>query len=385
MKKRKFVLMLIMISIFMLCSCGPKNDAPDSELPDSGNSAGFGDTVPPDSSLPADSAELSGEDDSLPPKEGMVHSRLTNEWVDISVADTRPIAVMTPNEHNAQPQYGISKASVIYEANVEGRMTRLLAIYEDWTDFEKIGNIRSLRTYYAYWAFEWDAFIIHIGHPYYVDELIAAPDTQTINESNYPDSTAFYRDESRVPPHNAFATGEKILDAVNRKGYSTDYRGLADSSHFRFTGASKQNTLEQYGEDAKSAVYIDMSGCYPVTRCYFDYNPEDGLYYRSQFLSGGADGPHIDGLTGEQLTFKNILVQNTKAWDLGDGYLAYQCVDNTEDGWYFTNGRGIHVTWEKSSDYGSTRYYDDSGNEILLNTGKTMICIVQSGDNFTFR
>lgn len=384
MKRPKFVLILI-ISLFMLCSCGPQGDTPDAEPSNLSQPVGSENILQPDNSQPADSEGLYTDEDSVPPQAGMVHSRLTNEWVDERVANTRPIAVMTPNEHNAQPQYGISKASVIYEANVEGRMTRLLAIYEDWQGFEKIGNIRSLRTYYAYWAFEWDAFIVHIGHPYYVDDLIAAADTQTINESNYPDSTAFYRDETRSSPHNAFATGEKILNAVNRKGYSLEYRGIADSSHFSFAGASNQNTLEQYGDDAKSAVYIDMSGCYPVTRCYFDYNPEDGLYYRSQYLSGGTDGPHIDGLTGEQLTFKNILVQNIKSRDLGDGYLAFECVDNTEDGWYFTNGKGIHVTWEKKSDYGSTRYYDDYGNEILLNTGKTMICIVQSGDNFTFR
>ena len=384
MKKQKFSLILIIISMFMICACGPAGDTPESELPPP-DSSGPKYTMPPDDSQPGDSSGPSAAEDELPPAEGMTHSRLTNEWVDESIADTRPIAVMTPNEHNAQPHYSLSQASSLYEANVEGRMTRLLAIYEDWEDLEKIGNVRSLRTYFAYWAFEWDAFIIHTGHPYYVDELIAAPDTQTINESNYPDSEAFYRDETRSRPHNAYATGSKILDTVSRKGYPLEYRGLADNRHFRFASASGQNTLEQYGTDAHSAVYIDMSGCYPLTRCYFDYNAADGLYYRSQYLSGGTDGPHVDALTGEQLTFKNILVQNVKAWDLGDGYLAYQCSDNTEDGWYFTNGKGIHVTWEKNSDYGATKFYDDLGNEIILNTGKTMICIVQSGDNFTFR
>lgn len=208
MKKLKIVLILI-ISVFMLCSCGPDSDAPDSKPSNSGNPVDSGNTIQSDSTLSADSSGFSSGEDVLPPQEGMVHSRLTNEWVDESVANTRPIAVMTPNEHNAQPQYGISKASVIYEANVEGRMTRLLAIYEDWGDFEKIGNIRSLRTYYAYWAFEWDAFILHIGHPYYVDELIAAPDTQTINESNYPDSVAYYRDDTRVPLTTPSPPGRK--------------------------------------------------------------------------------------------------------------------------------------------------------------------------------
>ena len=75
----------------------------------------------------------------------------------------------------------------------------------------------------------------------------------------------------------------------------------------------------------------------------------------------------------QQLAFKNILIQNTY-YEVRDlkGYLAFQCIDNTRDGWYFTNGRGIHVNWEKSSDYGATRYYDDAGNEIQLNTGKTI-------------
>lgn len=384
MKKQKFTLILIIISMFMICACGPAGNTPEQES-STPNSSGPKYTMPPDNSQSEDSSGPSTDEEELPPAEGMVHSRLTNEWIDETKANTRPIAVMTPNEHNAQPHYSLSQASILYEANVEGRMTRLLAIYEDWENLEKIGNVRSLRTYFAYWAFEWDAFIIHTGHPYYVDELIAAPDTQTINESNYPDSAAFYRDETRSRPHNAYATGAMILDAVNRKGYPLEYRGLADNRHFRFASASAQNTLEQYGEDAQSAVYIDMSGCYPLTRCYFDYNAADGLYYRSQYLSGGTDGPHIDAQTGEQLTFKNILVQNVKAWDLGDGYLAYQCTDNTEDGWYFTNGKGIHVTWEKDSDYGATKFYDDFGNEIIFNTGKTMICIVQSGDNFTFR
>lgn len=42
------------------------------------------------------------------------------------------------------------------------------------------------------------------------------------------------------------------------------------------------------------------------------------------------------------------------------------------------------MNWEKTSDYGATRYYDDNGDEIVLNAGKTMICIVEDGDSFTF-
>lgn len=380
MKKLKLLAVLLTVSLF-LCSCGRDDlKSPiileNEPLPTNSEDLSDGqDTLPADTVI---------EDDTLPPHEGMVRSRLTNEWVDEDVAGTRPIAVMTPNEMAAIPHYNLSNASIIYEANVEYRITRMLAVYEDWKDLEKIGNIRSLRPYYAYWAFEWDAFIVHYGGPFFINDLLAQSTTQNINGIDGDDS-AFFRSTDRKPPHNAYISGESLESTINRKEYPLSYRGLADENHYQFTPKAFPNTLQQYGADAKDAAYIDMSGCYPLTRSYFEYNEEDGLYYRFQHLSGGTDGPHMDEATGEQLKFKNILVQNTKHEELEEGYLAFQCHDTTRDGWFFTNGKGIHVTWEKTTDYGATRYYDDNGNEITLNTGKTMVCIVEDGDSFTFR
>ena len=385
MMKNTRVLLAAAAVMFALCGCGEDLDSPiiseESESSSSAEESQPSATVLPESLPP----NIVTEDDSSPPHEGMVRSRLTNEWVDAEVAATRPIAVMIPNESAAIPQYGLSQASVIYEANVEGRMSRMMAIFEDWQDMEKIGNIRSLRTYFAYWAFEWDAFIVHYGGPYFINDLIAEPSTQHIDGNAGSDSIAFYRDPSRSMPHNGYATGSGLAKVIQQKGYSFTDRGLTDSYHYNFTTKASPNALTQYGLDAKNAVYIDMSGCYPLTRCYFEYNENDGLYYRSQHLSSSTDGPHIDGANNEQLAFKNVLVQYVKYEELAGGYLVFQCHDTTRDGWYFTNGKGIHVNWEKTSDYGATRFYDDYGNEILMNTGKTMICVVEEGDSFTFR
>ncbi len=323
-------------------------------------------------------------DDTVPPEEGMVRSKLTNEWVDAEVANTRPIAVMTPNEKNAVPHYNLSQASIIYEAPVEGNMTRMMALYEGWNKLDKIGNIRSMRTYYIYWSFEWDAIQVHFGGPYYINDLIAQSTTQNVNGNSGTYSKAFFRSTDRNAPHNAYANGADLYETVQDVGYSLSYRGLADEDHFQFTNKNEPNTLEQYSTGARNATHIDMSACYPVTRCYFDYNEEDGLYYRSQHLSGAEDGPHIDAVTGEQLAFKNIIIQNTYTEDLGDGYLVMKCHDTTRTGWYFTEGKGIRITWKKTSDYGATRYYDMNGDEIVLNTGKTMICIVEDGDTFSY-
>ena len=107
-------------------------------------------------------------DEDVPPEDGMVRSRITNEWVTEEVNNTRPITVMIPNTKTAA-QYGLSNADVLYECNVEGSITRLMALFQDWSDYDRIGNVRSCRDYYVYWSFEWDSFYIHFGGPFYID------------------------------------------------------------------------------------------------------------------------------------------------------------------------------------------------------------------------
>lgn len=324
--------------------------------------------------------EEDSSDADATPLTGVKRSRLTNEFVSEDVANTRPVALMIPNSGTAS-FYGLSKADILYECNVEGSMTRLMAIFGDWKNSEKLGNIRSARDYFVYWAFEWDAIFMHYGGPFYIDDVLSRDDTQSINCLNY--ETATFRDEAKNSTDNAFTSGEKIQEAMEHFGYSEKYRsGYADEAHFIFASDDAPNTLEQYS-DAIDAEKIDMSLCYPVTNCYFVYNPESGVYERFQKPSDLEDGPHIDEENNKQLSFKNVIVQNTYH-EVRDqkGYLAFQVHDNTRDGWYFTNGKGVHVTWDKVTDYGATRYFDDDGNEIQLNTGKTMILIVEAGDSF---
>ena len=51
--------------------------------------------------------------------DGKMQSYLTGEWKDETIARRRSMAVMIPNNKPAMPQYGISRASIIYEAPVE--------------------------------------------------------------------------------------------------------------------------------------------------------------------------------------------------------------------------------------------------------------------------
>ena len=120
--------------------------------------------------LVPEAIEPTPAEDALP--EGMVKSYLTGEPVAEVQGRRRPVAVMLSNIISACPQSGISRAGVIYEAPVEGGITRLMGLFENYDDLEKIGSVRSCREYYVYLAAGFDALYYHYGQAAYAIPLL---------------------------------------------------------------------------------------------------------------------------------------------------------------------------------------------------------------------
>ena len=303
----------------------------------------------------------------------------TGEPVDAFQAQFRPIAVMMPTDRAAQPSYGISHAKVLYEMMEEGSISRQLAIIDDWQSLERIGNIRSCREYYIHVATEWDPILIHYGGVVYMKNRITQPDIDNLSgTSEYgiggkaPGSGYFYRSTDRKVPHNAYISAEGITAAANKLGYSLIVRPqYYQPAHFTFSPVV--NTLELY-PTALSANTVNLSKIFPYTKSAFVFNPMTGLYDKS--IHGAAQ---VDGENGIQLSFSNVIIQFTN-WEKKDskGYLAFSML-GTGEGYYCTQGRAIHITWVKTDDHMPTKYYDDFGQEVLFNTGKTYIAIAQNG------
>lgn len=382
MKRLQALVLVSLASTFLLFGCGKQEEADEPAV------AQVIEKQPEleETEDNAEPVEEAVKDDEAPPAEGMVRSTLTNEWIDGDLEKARPISIMVPNDSAALPHYNLSKADILYECPVEGNITRSMAVIKDWENLDRIGNVRSCRDYFVYWAFEWDSIYLHFGGPYYINEIIERKDTDHITGCAYGDKRTnglyegtFYRSTDKKAPQNAYASAEGINKGIDKLGISKTYRdGYYEADHFKFASSKEPNTLEKYG-DALTAKEIDMSSAYPITKTSFTYNEGDGLYYRSMYGK-----PDVDAANNEQqLAFKNVLIQFTYH-EVRDakGYLIFQVHDTTRDGYFFTNGKGIHVTWKKSTDYGPTKFYDDDGNEIEVNTGKTMICIVEDGDSF---
>ena len=120
-----------------------------------------------------------------------------------------------------------------------------------------------------------------------------------------------------------------------------------------------------------------MAGSYPVTQSALYYNEDDHLYYKTLY---GND--QCDGATGEQMAFTNIFIQRCDWTHVTEdsAYLWFRIEEPREgidDGFYITNGKMIHVTWDKKDDYEPTLFYDDNGEEVTVNQGRTMIFIIR--------
>jgi len=375
MKKLQIVLLATLTATFMFAGCGSKT----AEEPVATETVvEEPEVTEPEVTEPVVEETETETEEVLP--EGKLRSALTNEIEDEAIANSRPIAIMLPTDKAAQPQYGIGEAGILYECMEEGNMSRQMAIIENWQNIKQLGNVRSCRDYYVYWALEWDSILVHFGGPYYLADIVTRSDVDNITgcavntTSESPGAGAFYRTTDKVAPHNAYTTGEKLLEACNTLEYSLEHRDqYYEPNHFTFAKEDAPNTLES-ASGVLEATSIDLSPAFPYTKSALEYNATEGVYYKT--LYGSAQK---DGTTGEQLKFENVIVQFTYSESRdAKGYLAFGCTDDQYDGYFFTNGKAIHINWKKTSDYGATKYYDDNGTEITLNTGKTYIAIVQS-------
>ncbi len=320
--------------------------------------------------------------------EGTVTSILTGKQVDEEIGTVRPIAVMFNNIEAAIPQYGISHADVKVEAEVEGKITRIMGIMEDYKDCGRIGSVRSARNYYYYFAREFNAIYCHFGEAAYALPLLYLNSTIELSGlSDYGD-TVYYRSDDRVSPHNVFTDYDHIQAGIEKTGIDTNLPDGYDH-HFLFAADGEETTPE--GEDA----LVVMPG-YGYNHARFDYNAEDGLYYRSQYYDA-----QIDGDTGEQLTTKNIILQYCDSSPFDENGYLWTDVVSGGTGKFITNGKAIDITWEKevpengsefivniespyltvpvyTGDFYTTHYYDTNGNEITLNQGQTWICLVRN-------
>jgi len=301
-------------------------------------------------------------------REGMYRSEITNEWIDESLKNQRPIAVMVDNEQAALPHYGLTEADVVYEmmnSTLNGRITRFMAIVKDWGKIQQFGSIRSTRSTNIMLAAEWNAVLCHDGGPFYVNEWLARK-----YSANF--SGGFTRvDNGKKREFTEYICAGDLDKKFASSKYSTEYNEYYKGPHYQFSDT--EIDLSSVG-DAISCTEIELP--FPHNSSRLQYNESTGTYDYYEYGKAHTDPQHGNA----QLTFKNLLIQDTTFSQLDEnGYMIYNAIDSKRDAYYITNGKAIEVTWIKSSESDPTIYLNkQTGEQIELNTGKTYVALVPS-------
>ncbi len=371
MKMNKRVLSMLMTTTMLatVTACGSDTNADVAGTTETTVAAEETTAASTDDATVAEKAEEVAESYEIP--EGMYLSELTGEPISEEIQDQRPIAVMVDNESLALPHYGIAEADVVYEmmnSTKNDRITRLMCIIKDWGNIEQMGSIRSTRPTNILLMSEWNAVLCHDGGPYYNDQYFVR---------DWADH--FSGTFSRVSNGKSREYTEYILSGdleanFEDSGYSVNYNEYAneDTSHFTFTDYGTTVDLSDNGyQYCADATFIDIKP-FSHNGSQLVYNEETQTY---DYYEYGEI--HEDAEDGEVLTFDNVILQKCSFAQLDEnGYLIYNCIDTNQPGLYATKGKITDIVWTKTTETEITRYYDENGNEITMNTGKTYIALI---------
>ena len=294
--------------------------------------------------------------------------------VDVN-SKSRPYAVMINNIGAARPyQSGLQDAYIMYEFIVEGGITRYLALFKD-ANVNRIGTIRSSRHYYLVYVLENDAIYVHWGGSEFAYADISSLGIDNIDGMIY-GGNYLWKDTS-LPvstEHTAYSGTDKINEAVDNLGYrkETD-KGLL----LKYSPTSLDLAKD---ETAKDATSIDIVYSNAIED-HYDYDEYLRVYKRS--VNGE---PHVDYMTGEQYTFKNIITYQVPNETIAGDYKGRQNLYNTGsgEGYYISEGKAIEITWEKPSRGAKTVYkVKSTGEELVVNDGNTFIQVQPVGETLT--
>lgn len=294
------------------------------------------------------------------PEPEPIISKLTGMEVTAKQAARPVTAVTIENSPDARPQSGLADAGVVFESNVEGSITRFLALYQE--DMPKqIGPIRSVRRNHIDWILSFDAAVAHVGGSPFALARVRNEGVKDLDQFQNPE--AYRRVNTRFAPHNMYSTRKDLLNVHKKRGYNTS----------KFKGFVRQVPKPA---DKPNATQIDVQISSPLYNVRFEYDKKTNTYKR---FMGGV--PHVDEQTNKQIT-SDVVVVLVADYRRDGIYSVYQST-GSNTAFIYQDGTVIKGKWEKPNKKTNYRFGDKNGLPIGLNPGKTWITLAKNASDVT--
>ena len=357
----KRTLAAILLVCLVLAACGSNQEAPAS------TGATVATTTPIETTV-----------ETTPPEttESVVLYRhpLTGEPLD-APGTTRPVAVVIGNSKGALPQYGISKADIIYEIETEGGINRCLAIFTDLEKVGTVGPVRSARTYFNHLSTSYDAPLLHCGGSPNAKKGMY-DQTHKLSKWNHIDQVSngkyFFRDKDRRAQgykyeHTLFTTGEMMATGLAAKKFDMIVENGVDY------GLQFADTPEFSGNPAKR-ILVEFRGSRSTE---MKYDEASGLYFATQWFKK-TEKTHIDAESGEQMSYRNVIVLLADQWLAKEGKVtrSYYQLTGKGEGYFACDGKIIPIKWSHNKVTDQFNYTLEDGTPLILGVGRSYIGII---------
>ncbi len=368
--KRVFALCLA-ACLLVLCGCAPQEtpDTVPSTQQTQPSQSQTPQTKPSESQAPTSEA-------TQPTQPMLYRNPLTGEPMAEEVT-ARPYAVVLNNTQADLPHYGISNADIVYETLIEGE-TRCLGIFYNLNGqtAATLGTVRSARYYFIQIAQSYDAIYVHNGGSndpeiggYDYFKKTGWPHMDTITSPG--GQTHFYN-----PDGGSDLTGRVVIRPDSVLALAKKLKLKMDREEPLDMGWQFDDDKLIIGDTANHVkVWFNMSGT-PNAKWHkstsFAYNPADKLYYASQYGS-----ELVEGNTGEQVTFRNLLVLRTRIANKKDSSLLYVDTVGSGTGYFICNGQSVEINWSRASVTDPFVYtLAANGDPITFGVGNTYVAFV---------
>lgn len=366
----KRTLAVLLCLCLFLSACGKQ---PETTDPSTTPSTASPTTLPTAEPTTEATAEPTTEPATEPTTEPILNYRhpITGEPM-AEPLTVRPVAISTNNYKDAQPVLGISHADIIYEHITEGLggETRMLAVYTDLNFDDKLGTVRSARTYSVSLAANLNAIFVHCGGSNVGMDKISSmkyPSFDEFYNGNY-----FYRDSGRksagyASEHTLVTEGNKLLSGLNTKSWDLTipedaFYGFEFSDEADLNGSDAMNiTIQYYNNDGKLTV--------------MNYDKTDGMYYGTQRWYK-KQAAVADGNTNDLVPFKNVLILKTKVTHDADGVHVYMNLTGSGDGFLARDGEYVAIKWHRASENDPFTYTLADGTPVTFGVGKTFVSVL---------
>lgn len=310
----------------------------------------------------ADDATVETESD-IPLIEGAHESLIDGLQI---TEEEHMISVIIENHGDSRRQMaGLSEASLVFETEAEGGITRFLAFYP-YQNTEKVGPVRSARPYFVRWSEMFDSAFTHAGASdmgysaiYNSGRVFDLDGLALEGGLKY-----FTRDYLYYAPHNLFTNLEELRELMEDRNWD---KPIEDS--FLTFGASTNNEIDDEEVELGDSIHI----YYPFPQYFvrYDYNPEKNNYKRYQ-----AGEEHIDHGNEEQIAVSNVVVLITDYYPTDAEGRLYMKTEGKGDMYLFRNGKVYPGTWKKTTSLDPLKFYSTNDTELVFEPGNTWISVV---------